>query len=133
MASASFFVNLYHFALTGKARKASGLKYPISYATVEQAAKDPAAHKFNCCQRAHSNFTENLTPFLGALLISGLHTPVASAALGASWVVGRLWYAMGYASSGPEGRVPGFIISSLSDLALKGMAMWASVQMALAA
>lgn len=50
MASASFFVNLYHFALTGKARKASGLKYPIPYATVEQAAKDPAAHKFNCCQ-----------------------------------------------------------------------------------
>lgn len=70
---------------------------------------------------------------MGALLISGLHTPVASAALGALWVVGRIWYAMGYASSGPQGRVPGFIISSLSDLALKGMAMWASVQMALAA
>ena len=40
---------------------------------------------------------------------------------------------MGYSSSGPEGRVPGFIISTLSDLALKGMAMWASVQMVLAA
>lgn len=56
MASASFFVNVYHFALTGGARKASGLKYPIPYATVEQAAKDPAAHRFNCCQVRHLLF-----------------------------------------------------------------------------
>lgn len=33
---------------TAKFRKASGLKYPIAYATPEQADKDPNAYLFNC-------------------------------------------------------------------------------------
>ncbi|KAH8194915.1 hypothetical protein TruAng_010918 [Truncatella angustata] len=131
VASASFFVNTYHFFLSASARKGSGLKYPIPYATEEQAAKSPAAFKFNCAQRAHGNFVENVTPFLGALLISGLRYPTASAALGAAWVIGRVWYAAGYVSRGPPGRIGGFTISSLSDLALKAMALWTGVQMVL--
>lgn len=34
--------------LTGGRRKAAGIKYPIAYATVEQADKDPKAYAFNC-------------------------------------------------------------------------------------
>ncbi|KAK7967354.1 glutathione S-transferase [Apiospora aurea] len=132
-ASSSFFVNLLHFFLSAKARKASGLKYPIPYATEEQAAKDPKAYAFNCAQRAHGNFVENQTPFLGALLISGLHYPTAAAGLGAAWVAARAAYAVGYAKRGPQGRIGGFLVSSLSDLALKGMALWTSVQFAMAA
>jgi glutathione S-transferase len=55
-------------------------------------------------QRAHANFTENLTPFLGSLLIAGLKYPVFSASLGAVWSVARTVYALGYTSKGPEGR-----------------------------
>lgn len=56
-------------------------------------------------QRAHNNFTENLTPFLGALLISGLRYPVYAAGLGALWSTGRVLFALGYTSGGPQGRI----------------------------
>ncbi|KAH8652549.1 glutathione S-transferase-like protein [Xylariales sp. PMI_506] len=130
-AAASFFVNTYHFLLTARTRKAAGIKYPAPYASEELAAKDPAAFRFNCAQRAHGNFVENYSPFLGALLISGLRFPVASAALGVTWVLGRAWYAAGYVSQGPKGRVTGFFLASMSDFALKIMAAWTGVQMVL--
>lgn len=122
-------VNTFHFALTVKARQASGLKYPIAYASQEQAEKDPKAYAFNCAQRAHANYTENLTPFLGALLVSGLRYPTASAALGAGWVFARVWYAAGYASSGPKGRLAGSYLGVIPDTILKVMAVIASVKM----
>ncbi|KFA73545.1 hypothetical protein S40288_07686 [Stachybotrys chartarum IBT 40288] len=78
----------------------------------------------NAPQRAHANFTENQTSFLGALLIAGLQWPVASAALGGCWALSRLVYAIGYARSGPEGRVRGSIGSFLSDSSLKFMAAY---------
>lgn len=56
-------------------------------------------------QRAHANFTENLTPFLGALLISGIQYPLFAASLGAVWSAARVVFALGYTSSGPQGRV----------------------------
>ncbi|KAI0472186.1 MAPEG family protein [Xylariaceae sp. FL0804] len=132
-AASSFFVNTYHFYLTATARKASGLAYPIPYATAEQAEKDPKAFRFNTAQRAHSNYTENLAPFVGALLIAGLEYPMPAAYLGATWVVGRFWYAYGYVNQGPPGRIPGFLASSLSDLGLKVMAVLAGYHLSQAA
>ncbi|KAI1405620.1 membrane-associated proteins in eicosanoid and glutathione metabolism [Hypoxylon fuscum] len=129
VAASSFFINTFHFVLTASARKKSGLGYPIPYASQEQADKDPNAYAFNCAQRAHANYTENLTPFLGALLISGLYYPTASAAAGAAWVFGRIWYALGYTSFGPSGRLKGFGISSIADLSLKVMAVISAVKM----
>ena len=59
----------------------------------------------NPAQRAHANFTENLTPFLSALLISGLRFPTAAGVIGAGWSVSRMLYLFGYTSSaGPPGR-----------------------------
>jgi glutathione S-transferase len=48
VATSTFFVNTFHVLLTSKFRKASGLKYPIAYATPEQAEKDRKAYMFNC-------------------------------------------------------------------------------------
>lgn len=115
--------------LTGKHRRAARIKYPIAYATAEQAEKDPKAFAFNCgmcgsfpvsmeaeeltcdggrkriaAQRAHANFTEHLTPLLGSLLIAGLKSPVYAAGLGVTWSVARVFYALGYTKKGPEGR-----------------------------
>lgn len=72
-------------------------------------------------QRAHANFTENLTPFLGALLVSGLQYPVFAASLGAVWTFGRVLFALGYTSSGPQGRLayvplPPLLLLSLCSL-----------------
>lgn len=57
-------------------------------------------------QRAHANFTENLSPFLVTLLGAGLRFPVPAAALGAAWLAARVVYTVGYTSSkGPKGRM----------------------------
>ncbi|KAL6862361.1 ER glutathione S transferase [Trichoderma novae-zelandiae] len=112
---------------TSKFRKASGIPYPIAYATPEQAEKDVAAYRFNCAQRAHANFIENQTSALGALLISGLHFPLAAALFGATWSLGRTLYLYGYTSSaGPKGRTFGAYLSGVADLSLKLMAAYTS-------
>ena len=41
----------------------------------------------------------------------------AAAAVGLAWIVGRLWYYMGY-SSAVEKRVPGFLVQALACLLL---------------
>lgn len=46
-------------------------------------------------QRAHANFTENLTPFMATLLASGTRYPVQAAAMGAGWLVSRMVYTAG--------------------------------------
>ncbi|KAJ4424624.1 hypothetical protein N0V82_000756 [Gnomoniopsis sp. IMI 355080] len=98
-------VNQWHGVQTVRARKASGIGYPNTYATAEQAEKDPAAYQLNCAQRAHANFTENLAPFITNLLIAGLRLPVPAAVAGAVWLTSRVVYTKGYLSSaGPKGR-----------------------------
>ncbi|KAI1079254.1 membrane-associated proteins in eicosanoid and glutathione metabolism [Whalleya microplaca] len=129
VATSSLFINILHMLLVVKARGAAGLKYPIPYASQEQAGKDPKAYAFNCAQRAHANYTENLTPFLGALLISGLRFPLAAAGLGAAWVFGRTWYALGYTSRGPPGRANGFAIGAFCDVVLRVLAVVSSVKL----
>ncbi|KAK4203231.1 hypothetical protein QBC40DRAFT_274861 [Triangularia verruculosa] len=130
-ASSTFFINTLHAVLTSKARKASGIKYPVSYAANDVAEKDRKAYLFNCAQRAHANFTENLTPFLGSLLISGLQYPRFAGAVGAVWAFGRVLFAFGYTTKGPEGRMIGSALGSLSDLVLKFTAAYTAVGYAL--
>lgn len=47
-ATSTIFVNAYHMLLTSSKRKASGIQYPITYASQEVADKDPKAFQFNC-------------------------------------------------------------------------------------
>ncbi|CAN8095713.1 unnamed protein product [Discula destructiva] len=131
-AAGTAYVNQYHGIQTVKARKASGIGYPNTYATAEQAAADPAAYRLNCAQRAHANYVENLTPFIVNLLIAGLRFPVPAAIAGAGWLVSRVVYVKGYTSSvGPKGRTAGSIGQYLSLLPILGMAGYTAVQMAL--
>ncbi|KAJ2981090.1 hypothetical protein NQ176_g2238 [Zarea fungicola] len=124
-ATSTFFLNTIHMMRTSKFRKIAKIPYPESYATSEEVSKNPSAAKFNCAQRAHANYTENLTPFLGALIIAGIQHPVPAAILGVVWSFSRLLYLLGYTSdAGPKGRVTGFTGSVLSDFALKAMAAY---------
>lgn len=133
VATSSFFVNTLHMIRTSSLRKSSGVKYPNAYASAQEAEKDSNAYAFNCAQRAHANFTENHTSFIGALLISGLHFPLAAGILGATWNVSRVLYLYGYTSqAGPSGRRTGALGSALSDFVLKLMAVYTSVQIILA-
>ncbi|TPX15126.1 uncharacterized protein E0L32_004684 [Thyridium curvatum] len=133
VASSSFLLGTYHYILTAVARGKAKVPYPVAYASKEEADKDPAVFKFNCAQRAQSNFVENHSGWLGALLISGLRFPVASAGLGAVWVVARVLYGQGYTSKkGPKGRILGSSLASLTDLSLRVMAVYTTVSMVLA-
>ncbi|RKU45956.1 hypothetical protein DL546_005104 [Coniochaeta pulveracea] len=129
-ATSTYFVNFYHIVLTSSARKASGITYPAAYASNEQAEKDPKAYAFNCAQRAHANFSENVTPFLATLLVAGLRYPVVAGGMGIAWCVSRAVYAAGYTSkAGPKGRSVGAISSRLLDLGLAGMAIFTSYKL----
>ncbi|KAK3359786.1 hypothetical protein B0T25DRAFT_109675 [Lasiosphaeria hispida] len=130
-ATSTFFVNTFHGILTGKYRKASGVKYPAAYAANEVAEKDPKAFTFNCAQRAHANYTENLTPALLALFVAGLRHPLIAASVFTSWSVARIGYARGYTAYGPSGRSKFSIFASLVDLSLKLLAIYGTVQFVL--
>ncbi|KAL2159615.1 hypothetical protein VTH06DRAFT_2184 [Thermothelomyces fergusii] len=130
-ATSTFAVNIWHGILTGTKRKAAAVKYPNAYATAEQAEKDPKAFAFNCAQRAHANYVENLTPFLGALLISGLRYPTFAATLGGAWSAARVLYGLGYTSKGPDGRHLGGIFSSLINLVMVGTSAYSALGLAL--
>ncbi|KAL2167628.1 hypothetical protein VTG60DRAFT_965 [Thermothelomyces hinnuleus] len=129
-ATSTFVVNVVHGMLTAKSRKAAAIKYPNAYASAEQAEKDPRAFTFNCAQRAHNNYTENLTPFLGALLISGLKYPTFAATLGGAWSASRLLYAIGYTSKGPDGRLLGGAFGSLINVVLIGTSAYSALSLA---
>jgi glutathione S-transferase len=98
------FVHIYHQILTGKKRAAAKIAYPAGYADNALAEKDPKANAFNCAQRAHAHFTENLTPHVLDLAIAGLRFPLIAAGCGLLWSVGRAVYAYGYVNIGPKAR-----------------------------
>lgn len=128
-AASTVFVGIWHGVQTSKARKASGIGYPNTYATAEQAEKDPAAYQLNCAQRAHANFTENLTPYLTSMLIAGTRFPVPAAVMGAGWLMSRIVYTIGYTRNGPKGRLMGSLGHYLFGLGLVSTACYTSVQM----
>ncbi|ROV91428.1 hypothetical protein VSDG_07212 [Cytospora chrysosperma] len=118
VAASTTFVNGWHGHRTSKARKASGIGYPTAYASTEEAKEGTPAYLFNCAQRAHANFSENVTPFMANMLIAGLRYPLLAAGLGLGWLAGRVVYTVGYTTSGPKGRIAGALVHNLSLLGL---------------
>merc|ERR1712184_104627 len=96
-------VNLWKMMRIGGMRKKLGIKYPVMY-----SKEHPI---FNCYQRAHQNTLEFIPYFFPALFFAGLKYPVASAACGAAFALGRIIYALGYSTGNPDKRVPGALIS----------------------
>ncbi|TQV99145.1 hypothetical protein V2A60_004640 [Cordyceps javanica] len=130
VATSTFFLNTFHMSRTSTFRKLAKVPYPAPYASDEEVAKNPSAAKFNCAQRAHANYTENLAPFLGALFVAGIQHPVSAAITGGIWSFSRLLYVLGYTSdAGPKGRLLGFVGSFASDLVLKGIAAYTCYQL----
>ena len=130
-ATSTIFVNAYHSILTSSKRKASGVKYPTTYASEELAAKDPKVYAFNCAQRAHANFTENLTPALVGILVAGLKFPLIAAIGGGLWSFSRALFARGYVANGPSGRLLGGAPASIIDLSMKLLAAYTVITFAM--
>ncbi|MCJ1223361.1 hypothetical protein MMC12_000001 [Toensbergia leucococca] len=96
---------IFHTLLTSRHRKRAQVPYPIAYAPASEAADSPAKYSFNCAQRSHANFTDNLPTALVGLFVAGLGWPRVSSALGVVWGVARVVYALGYVRADKkEGR-----------------------------
>ena len=132
-------MSVWHGMRVGKYRRAAGIPYPHSYASMEQmsaasttAEKKAAMYEFNCAQRAHHNFLENSTIAMSGLLLAGIQYPVASASLGAMWLVSRAAYAIGYVNRKKEngqGRFAGglgmlFWLAQLGWVGIVGKQAW---------
>lgn len=55
--------------------------------------------EFNSAVRAHYNFVEGVNAVTVFELIAGLAHPMAAATLGGLYIVGRVFYSYGYATS----------------------------------
>ncbi|KAG0143729.1 hypothetical protein CROQUDRAFT_48345 [Cronartium quercuum f. sp. fusiforme G11] len=129
-AASTGFLGLFQTIAVGKARKVAKIPYPAPYATNEEANTNPAAMKFNCAQRAHANTLEALPYFLFSLLFSGLRYPRFAAGCGATWILGRVLYTIGYASGDPSKRQRG-AFHAVGYLGLMLSSTWVSIQMIL--
>jgi len=85
---------------------------------------------FNCAQRVHQNYLEQLTAILAALLISGLSFPRLAFVAGILYVVGRALYGIGYRANGPTGRRQGALVLDIALVLLLFSAIASSVQLA---
>jgi len=95
----SMFVNIWMARNVANARKKYNIKYPLMYS--------PDNNEFNCIQRAHQHSLELQPQFLTLLLIGGLQHPRFAAAMGAVFVLGRIFFAKGYYTGDPENRKRG--------------------------
>ena len=94
--------------LVGKARSETGIGAPHILGD----------EKFERVFRVQQNTMEQLIIFFPALWIFGYYiSPTIGAVLGAIFLFGRILYARGYVKH-PDKRGPGFVIGSLSLLAL---------------
>ncbi|KAF7292819.1 hypothetical protein MIND_01180800 [Mycena indigotica] len=91
-------------SLVSKHRKLSGIQYPRLYAEKAEMEANPAAHLFNCVQRAHQNTLENVTQMYIMTVVLGLTHPKLAASALAAWTASRVLYTMGYATGEPKKR-----------------------------
>ena len=80
---------------------------------------------------AHSNYLENLSSVVPAILIAGIQYPLSTDSLGAFWITFRIVYAVGYTDENKtrgEGRLYGTPFW-LAQLGLFGLAGWTGVKM----
>lgn len=92
----------------------------------------PAAFIYNCTQRAHGNYIENLSPFLASLLIAGLRFPFTATAAGAVWIVSRYIYMIGYQNPAWGANGKGRLRGSgyfLAQLVLTGLTAYTGYKM----
>ncbi|KAF3932922.1 hypothetical protein ABW20_dc0100812 [Dactylellina cionopaga] len=131
VALASTFVNQWHGLVVGGARKKAQVPYPNCYAPHADAAAGSAKYVFNCAQRAHANYIENLPNFYVGLLVSSTVYPKFAAGAGALWLIGRVLYCIGYTNADKEkgsGRFLGAPLFYPGQLGLWGASLYVCYQ-----
>jgi len=79
---------------------------------------------FDRAFRAHMNTLEQAVAFLPVLWLASVYSNERIAAyLGYAWVVGRLWYIVGYVTHADK-RSWGFIVNAICFVLLLAMSFW---------
>lgn len=68
---------------------------------------------YNCAQRVHLNYCEQLPITVLVLAIAGLVLPKGAMYLGFTVLLGRIIYTISYLKGGPEARYIGVAVGSL--------------------
>lgn len=99
----------------------------VGYARGRYKVSAPATtgpFEFECAFRVQMNTLENAVMFLPALWLAAIYfSPRIAAAVGAVWLVARLWYAFAYARN-PKSRGAPFVIAYASWGMLMILAAW---------
>jgi uncharacterized membrane protein YecN with MAPEG domain len=95
------------------------LTFKVGMARGKYSVKAPAitGHEmFERNYRVQMNMLEQIIFFLPSMWLFAVYldAPKAAAALGAVWLMGRIWYAHAYVVN-PSKRIAGFVISLLSS------------------
>jgi glutathione S-transferase len=97
VASSTFiFSTIQSICIGSTIRPLAKILYPQLYATPEHAAADPVVFAYNCAQRAHANYVENLFPTIGSMLVAGFNYPLVAGCMGVGWLSCRLIYFYNY-------------------------------------
>ncbi|ODQ68443.1 membrane-associated proteins in eicosanoid and glutathione metabolism [Nadsonia fulvescens var. elongata DSM 6958] len=123
-------VGLFHSITVGSARKKSKVELPKLFASEAEAAADPLKHRFNCAQKSHMNFTENVPSVIVATLISGLQYPRLAAGLVTVWSLFRVVYHLSYSTGNPSKRTRGGL-ATIAQLVLSLVAFVSAVNSAI--
>lgn len=100
--------------MVGNARRRYGIKAPATTGNPD----------FERVFRAQMNTLEATAMFLPCLWLAAIHWNAYWAGyVGLAWVVGRFWYAIGYARAA-EKRSAGFGVAFLANVVLLGAAAW---------
>lgn len=109
--------------LVGRARGKTGIQAPATVGHPD----------FERAFRAHMNTLEQAVVFLPALWLASIYSNEAVASyLGYGWIVGRIWYIVGY-NKHADKRSMGFLVSVLCFFVLLIMSLWGIGQAMLAA
>jgi uncharacterized MAPEG superfamily protein len=100
--------------MVGRARGKTGIHAPATTGHPD----------FERAFRAHMNTLEQAVAFLPVLWLASIYSNESVAAyLGYAWIVGRLWYIVGYIKEADK-RSIGFLIGGISFVILLGMSLW---------
>lgn len=109
---------LFFGAMTGKARRKSGLLAPAMTGSPE----------FERMYRVQMNTLEMIVAFLPALFVAGQHqNPVWMAVIGCVYLVGRFIYWRAYISK-PSSRTLGFMLTLFPIVVLAAIAIFSVVK-----
>lgn len=108
---------LFFGAMTGKARRTSGLKAPAII----------GSPVFERMYRVQMNTLEMIVAFLPSLFVAGQHqNPIWVAAIGCVYLVGRFIYWRAYISE-PSSRSLGFMLTLVPIMVLAALAIFSVV------